>query len=218
MYQHRNWQGAFLNLPVNKIVCVGSNYADHIREMGSAQAEEPILFIKPETALCDISQPILIPKEQGRVHHEIELAVLLGNELKHASEKSVSAAIVGYGIALDLTLRDIQAECKRMSHPWEKAKGFDGSCPISGFIPANQFDHLQQAQLTLTVNREVRQNSNTNAMITPIIPLISYMSRFFTLRAGDIILTGTPAGVGPLSAGDVVTVCLNEHRLTTRII
>lgn len=113
MYQHRDWQGALLELPVSKVVCVGSNYGDHIKEMGGTQAPEPVLFIKPETALCDIRQPVAIPKDFGSVHHEIELAILIGTPLKQANEDRVARAIAGYGVALDLTLRDIQAECKK---------------------------------------------------------------------------------------------------------
>ncbi|MBB1581425.1 MULTISPECIES: fumarylacetoacetate hydrolase family protein [Serratia] len=218
MYQHRDWQGSLLDFPVNKVVCVGSNYADHIKEMGSATSAEPVVFIKPETALCDIRQPVAIPKEFGSVHHEVELAVLIGTPLKQANEDRVARAIAGYGVALDLTLRELQAGFKKAGQPWEKAKGFDGSCPISGFIPVAEFGDPQNADLSLTVNDQVRQQGNTRDMITPILPLISYMSRFFTLRAGDIILTGTPQGVGPMSSGDMLKVTLNGKSLTTRVI
>ncbi|MBD2810198.1 fumarylacetoacetate hydrolase family protein [Xenorhabdus sp. Vera] len=218
MYQHRDWQGVLLNFPANKVVCVGSNYDKHMKEMGSQSTEEPVLFIKPETALCDLSQPISIPQEFGSVHHEIELAILIGSTLKSANEDRVSKAIAGFAVALDLTLRDLQREFKQSGQPWEKSKAFDGSCPISGFIPVNDFGDPQKAQLSLTINGELRQNGNTSDMRTPIIPLISYMSRFFTLRPGDIILTGTPEGVGPLQSGDVLNVVLNKHVLTTRAI
>jgi len=189
MYQHRDWQGALLDFPVNKVVCVGSNYADHIKEMGSKLAEEPVIFIKPETALCDLRQPIAIPQNLGAVHHEVELAVLIGTQLKQASEERVAQAIAGYGLALDLTLRDLQAGFKKAGQPWEKAKAFDGSCPVSGFIPAAEFGNAQHADLKLVVNGQVRQEGNTQDMLTPILPLIAYMSRFFTLRPGDIVIT-----------------------------
>ncbi|GAB7215425.1 MULTISPECIES: fumarylacetoacetate hydrolase family protein [Dickeya] len=218
MYQHRDWQGALLDFPVNKVVCVGSNYSEHIREMGSAKPAEPVLFIKPETALCDLRQPVAIPKELGSVHHEVELAVLIGTPLKQANEERVARAIAGYGVALDLTLRDLQAGFKKAGQPWEKAKGFDGSCPVSGFIPVAEFGDPQQADLGININGEVRQQGNTSDMITPILPLIAYMSRFFTLRAGDIILTGTPQGVGPLQVGDALTITLNDRTLTTHVI
>lgn len=218
MYQHRDWQGALLDFPVSKVVCVGSNYAEHIKEMGSAVSAEPVLFMKPETALCDLRQPVSIPKEFGAVHHEVELAVLIGTPLKQANEDRVARAIAGYGVALDLTLRDLQTKLKQAGQPWEKAKAFDGSCPISGFIPVAEFGDAQQVDLSLTINDELRQQGNTRDMITPIIPLISYISRFFTLRAGDVVLTGTPQGVGPMKSGDMLKVMLNGNTLSTRII
>ncbi|WP_174849742.1 fumarylacetoacetate hydrolase family protein [Yersinia artesiana] len=218
MYQHRDWQGALLEFPVNKVVCVGSNYAEHIKEMGSTTSVEPVLFIKPETALCDIRQPVAIPKEFGAVHHEVELAVLIGMPLKQANEDRAARAIVGYGVALDLTLRELQSGLKKAGQPWEKAKAFDGSCPISGFIPVAEFGDAQQAELSLVINDEVRQQGNTRDMITPILPLICYISRFFTLRPGDIILTGTPQGVGPMASGDMLKIGLNGKTLSTRVL
>ncbi|GKW40486.1 fumarylacetoacetate hydrolase family protein [Pectobacterium parvum] len=218
MYQHRDWQGALLDFPVNKVVCVGSNYSEHIKEMGSAAPSEPVLFIKPETALCDLCQPVVIPKNLGSVHHEVELAVLIGMPLKQANEERVARAIAGYGVALDLTLRDLQFDFKKAGQPWEKAKAFDGSCPISGFIPVAEFGDPQLTELGVKVNDEVRQQGNTRDMITPILPLIAYMSRFFTLRAGDIILTGTPKGVGPILSGDMLTITVNDRTLSTRVI
>ncbi|ADZ42420.1 TPA: fumarylacetoacetate hydrolase family protein [Yersinia enterocolitica] len=218
MYQHRDWQGALLDFPVNKVVCVGSNYAEHIKEMGSTTSVEPVLFIKPETALCDIRQPVAIPKEFGAVHHEVELAVLIGTSLKQANEDRAARAIAGYGVALDLTLRELQAGLKKAGQPWEKAKAFDGSCPISGFIPVAEFGDAQQAELSLSINDEIRQQGNTRDMITPILPLICYISRFFTLRPGDIILTGTPQGVGPMASGDMLKIGLNGKTLSTRVL
>lgn len=218
MYQHRDWHGSLLDLPVSKVVCVGNNYSDHIKEMGGEKSVEPLVFIKPETALCDILQPIAIPKELGAVHYEIELAVLIGSPLKQATEERVKEGIAGYGVALDLTLRDLQTFFIKQGQPWDKAKGFDGSCPLSGFIPAADFGDAQEAELILSVNGDIRQQGNTRDMITPVVPLIAYMSRFFTLRAGDVIITGTPKGVGPITAGDRLEVSLNGRTLTSRII
>lgn len=218
MYQHQNWQCDLLDLPVSKVVCIGKNYADHIEERGGEVPEEPMLFIKPETALCNISRPIALPDGFGEVHYEVELAVLIGSSLKNASEPEVKSAIAGYGIALDLTLREVQTVCRKKGLPWEKAKAFDGSCPVSGFIPAAQFGDAQDADIALTINGEVRQNGNTRNMIYPIPFLIAYMSRFFTLRPGDIILTGTPAGVGKLNHGDRFIVSLNGREIASRVI
>ncbi len=218
MYQHHDWHGALLDFPVSKVVCVGNNYADHIKEMGSEQASEPVVFLKPETALCDLLQPVAIPKDFGAVHHEIELAVLIGSPLKQSTQERVAEAIAGYGVALDITLRDLQTQFIKQGQPWEKSKSFDGSCPVSGFIPAAEFGDAQQADLILSVNGEIRQQGNTRDMITPILPLIAYMSRFFTLRAGDIVITGTPKGVGPIGAGDRLEISLNGRILNTRVI
>lgn len=219
MYQHRNWQGAVLDFPAGKVVCVGSNYAKHIKEMGSQTPDEPVLFVKPETALCDILQPIALPEGLGEVHHEAELAVLIGSTLKQASEAEVQDAIAGYGIALDLTLRQLQAGLKKAGQPWEKAKAFDNACPVSGFIPAREFAaDPQNIELTLKINGQVRQQGSTSDMLHKIVPLIAYMSRFFTLRPGDIILTGTPEGVGPLSQGDQLELSLGDRSLTTQVI
>ena len=219
MYQHHHWQGALLDFPVSKVVCVGSNYAKHIKEMGSATPDEPVLFIKPETALCDLRQPLALPQGLGEVHHEVELAVLIGATLRQASPEHVEKAIAGYGVALDLTLRDLQSKMKKAGQPWEKAKAFDNSCPVSGFIPASEFsDDPQNTPLSLTINGEVRQNGTTADMIHKIVPLIAYMSRFFTLRAGDVILTGTPEGVGPLASGDELDVRFNGQSILTRVL
>ena len=219
MYQHHNWQGALLDFPVSKVVCVGSNYAKHIKEMGSATPEEPVLFIKPESALCDIRQPLVLPQGLGSVHHEVELAILIGSTLRQATEEHVAKAIAGYGVALDLTLRDLQGKLKKVGQPWEKAKGFDNSCPISGFIPAADFAaDPQNTDIALKVNGECRQQGSTSDMIHKIMPLIAYMSRFFTLRAGDVVLTGTPEGVGPLVSGDNLEVSFDGRSLSTRVL
>ncbi|MDF7680925.1 fumarylacetoacetate hydrolase family protein [Enterobacteriaceae bacterium ESL0689] len=218
MYQHRNWQGELLDYPVGKVVCVGSNYRDHIREMESIVPEEPLLFMKPETALCDIHQAIILPDGSGAVHHELELAILLGQPLCRATEEQISPAIAGYGVALDLTLRDVQARLKKAGQPWEKAKGFDNACPISGFVPVTEFDgDPQNIPLSLHINGTLRQQGTTSAMIHKIVPLIACMSHFFTLKAGDIILTGTPAGVGPLNHGDELVIGFNDLTLTTHV-
>ncbi|WP_061709422.1 fumarylacetoacetate hydrolase family protein [Pseudenterobacter timonensis] len=219
MYQHHNWQGALLDYPVSKVVCVGSNYAKHIKEMGSETPDEPVLFIKPETALCDLRQPLVLPQGMGSVHHEVELAVLIGATLRQASADHVERAIAGYGVALDLTLRDVQGKLKRAGQPWEKAKGFDNACPLSGFIPVAEFNSdPQNISLSLKVNGEVRQQGNTADMIHKIVPLIVEMSRYFTLKPGDVILTGTPEGVGPLLSGDDLEVEFNGQVVKTRVL
>ncbi len=219
MYQHYHWHGEALDYPVNKVVCVGRNYADHVKELNNKIPVEPVLFIKPETALCYMNQPLSIPQNSGAVHHEVELAVLLGTTLTQASVDDACAAIIGYGVALDLTLRDVQTACKKEGLPWEKAKGFDNSCPVSGFISVSELAaDVKNIELKLQVNGHLRQHGFTKNMITPVPELIACMSNHFTLRAGDIVLTGTPAGVGPLISGDNLKVSLAGFEISTRVL
>ena len=201
-YQHRFYDQQPCHLPAAKVVCVGRNYLQHIAELKNEVPTEPVLFIKPNTALTAIENPIIIAEEA--CHHEVELAILIGEKLqKEASVRQIKAAIVGYGIALDLTLRDVQHRLKEKGLPWERAKAFDNSCPISAFIPAEQFEADPQAtSIALKINGEYRQNSYTHLMITPILALIQNICVTFTLLPGDVILTGTPEGVGALTPGD----------------
>jgi 2-keto-4-pentenoate hydratase/2-oxohepta-3-ene-1,7-dioic acid hydratase in catechol pathway len=129
VYQHRYLDGSPLTLPVGKVVCIGRNYLDHIRELNNVLPETPILFMKPATALVSLDEPIRLPAGRGECHHEVELAVLVGRELRNADAETARAAVAGYGIALDLTLRDLQNQLKKNGHPWETAKAFDGACP-----------------------------------------------------------------------------------------
>lgn len=198
--------GGSQQIPAGKVVCVGLNYSDHVAEMNSQQADEPVIFLKPSSALVPLEQPVAIPVEFGSCHHEVEMSVLMGEQLADCTEQQAADAIIGVGVALDLTLRDLQNQFKQKGHPWDKAKGFDGACPASAFVDRSQVGDLQNLELRLSINGEVKQTSNTSHMITPVLPLITYISRYFTLMPGDIVLTGTPAGVGPLSPGDKLSV------------
>lgn len=202
-YQHI-LNGETLDLPLGKVVCVGRNYAEHAKELNNPVPTAPILFIKPATAVVPFADEIAFPKDQGACHHELEMSVLIGKPLRNASEAEVKDAILGYGLGLDLTLRDLQSKLKEKSHPWEVAKSFDGACPLSPFVAADSLSDPQHTPLSLWVNGALRQQGNTGDMITPLYGLIAHMSRFFTLLPGDVILTGTPAGVGPLQQGDVL--------------
>lgn len=193
-----------------KVVCVGRNYAEHAKELNNPVPAEPILFIKPASSLVPMSGDIRIPSGMGSVHHELEIAVLIGQELKNASEEQVHSALSGIGLALDLTLRDVQSKLKEKGHPWERAKAFDGACPVSEFIGADQFPDLNHIQLKLERNGQLQQQGSSHDMLFPVVPLIADMSRHFTLNPGDIILTGTPAGVGPLESGDALNSSLSN--------
>jgi 5-carboxymethyl-2-hydroxymuconate isomerase len=195
-------QGQPAPIRVGKIVCVARNYAEHARELGNPVPDKAVLFIKPASSILADGGTVVIPPYAGSCHHEIELAVLIGRPIKAVAEDQALAHIAGYGVALDLTLRDVQAELKAKGLPWEIAKAFDTACPLSTFVPAANIADPQQLHLRLTVNGELRQDGTTAAMLRPVARLLSEASRYFTLEAGDILLTGTPAGVGPLVNGD----------------
>jgi len=195
----------------NKVVCVGRNYAEHAAELDNPIPDAPLLFIKPATALVPFEEPIAVSRHSSSLHFELELAILLGQPLKNAGKASALQAIDGIGLALDLTLRDVQQQLKSQGHPWELAKAFDGSCPISPFIPADGLN-LTNLEFTLERNGTLQQHGNTKHMLSPILDVLVYASQHFTLSPGDIVLTGTPAGVGPLHAGDTLTArLLPEH-------
>lgn len=210
IYQHKDINGKYLPFPAGKVVCIGQNYADHIAELKSVARPDALFFIKPNSALCSVEPSFEIPNISGACHNELELAVLISKPLKKVSEVGVEEAIWGYGLALDLTLRDVQAKLKEQGRPWELAKGFDGACPISPFINKSELSSPQNTDLVLTVNQIVRQNGNTENMIRPINQLIAQMSQHFTLMPGDVVLTGTPAGVGPLNSGDQLTLAISS--------
>jgi len=198
------------NFAPGKIVAVGRNYAAHVKEMQSQKTKEPVLFLKPNSALCDAAQPIPIPQNYGTVHHEVELAVCLAQTASHISADEAMEYIAGYGLALDLTLRDMQSAAKKAGLPWAVAKGFDNACPVSTFVPALEVTEVNNLELTLRINGILRQQGNTGQMLFKIPELLAYASAFFTFEAGDILLTGTPAGVGPLVPGDAITASIEQ--------
>ena len=216
-YQHRYLDGHPLALPVGKVVCIGRNYLDHIRELNNAVPETPILFMKPATALANLDEPIRLPAGRGECHHEVELAVLVGRELCNANAEMARVAVAGYGIGLDLTLRDLQNDLKKKGHPWETAKAFDGACPLSPFLKPEALPEPQATDLALQVNGAWRQQGNTRLMMIGVFDLMAYISTHFTLQPGDVVLTGTPAGVGPLHAGDTLLLRLADHGFNARL-
>ena len=206
-YQHQYLDGTRIHFPLGKVVCVGRNYAEHARELNNPIPEEPLLFIKPASAAVPLQGGFAIPQERGAVHYETEIAVLIGKPLsRQPSDEEILDALSGFGVALDLTLRDVQNRLKEKGHPWEVAKAFDGACPLSPFVPADAVADLADIGVRLTLNGEVRQDGNSRDMLTPILELIRYISGHFSLQPGDVVLTGTPAGVGPLAHGDQLSV------------
>lgn len=202
--------GVRSTLTPGKIVCVGRNYAEHAKELNNPVPTEPVLFIKPSTALARLESPVAIPTTMGSCHFETEMAILIGQPLSCCSEPQAAESIVGVGIALDLTLRDLQSTLKEKSLPWEKAKAFDGACPVSAFVAPQAVSDFQNQQIQLYQNGELKQDGNSGDMLTPVLPLLVYISQFFTLLPGDIVLTGTPTGVGPINPGDSLQMRLSD--------
>lgn len=209
-YQHSYFDGTLCSFPVGKVVCVGRNYYEHIKELNNPVPTEPLLFIKPATSLRSLSDDILLPDYSTNCHHETELSILFGKKISKVDKSTAEEAINAYGLALDLTLRDVQQQLKEKGYPWEIAKGFDGSCPISPFITKDKIENPQNTMIKLTVNGEIKQQASTSLMITKILDLIVYVSKYFTLMPGDVLLTGTPAGVSPLQTGDRLELELAE--------
>ncbi len=217
-YQHTNIDGGTIELPIGKVVCVGRNYAEHARELNNPVPSQPLLFIKPSTSLADLRQPIRLSGRSDSVHYETELAILIGQPLTQASQQQAEAAIAGVGLGLDLTLRELQSQLKQKGHPWEIAKAFDASCPMSPFSPYTAVTDINDCRLQLEVDGELRQHGSSAEMLTPILSLIAYCSQHFTLLPGDIVMTGTPAGVGVLQAGMELTLRLDQLlELATRV-
>ncbi len=208
---------------LGKIVCVGRNYAAHAAELNNPIPSQPILFMKPASSACNFAQPLCIPHDRGSVHHETELAVLIGAPLQNADTNQARTAIAGIGLALDLTLRDVQDKLKNEGQPWERAKAFDAAYPISSFISPGEID-LQNLCVQLYRNDKLQQDGNTAQMLFSVVDLIVEISKNFSLQAGDIVSTGTPAGVGPLQSGDHLIALLGKNqpgdlmRIETRVL
>jgi 2-keto-4-pentenoate hydratase/2-oxohepta-3-ene-1,7-dioic acid hydratase in catechol pathway len=208
---HIDSDGNKIDLPVGKAVCVGRNYLQHIKELKNEVPSQPLLFIKPSTALSPLNEPIRIPKKSGHCHNELELAVLIKTSLCQASIQEVEAAIWGVGLGLDLTLRDVQNTLKKHGHPWERAKAFDCSCPMSQFVMLDNVETLSNIEFCLSVNSDIRQQGNSQGMLFPVLELLVDISNTFTILPGDIVMTGTPEGVAALSVGDQLKIELNGH-------
>ncbi|MFH5883206.1 fumarylacetoacetate hydrolase family protein [Halalkalibaculum sp. DA3122] len=204
-------------LEINTIFCIGRNYVEHIRELNNEQPDEPLVFLKPITSLLFNGGTIQLPRKSADVHHEVELVVAISKKGKNIAPGRALEYVAGYGVGIDITARDLQHQAKKSGHPWSVAKGFDTFAPISSFADANAGKNPQDLDLTLEVNGTVRQRGNTSLMIFPIKQLISYLSEVFTLHPGDLIFTGTPAGVSPLKKGDQVKATLGDELCTLSV-
>jgi len=191
--------------PVRRIFCVGRNYAEHAREMGGApDREPPFFFSKPADALVEANADIAMPPRTANLHHEIELVVALGSGGRDIAQDGAVETIFGYAAGNDLTRRDLQADAKAAGRPWDMAKGFDASAVISPIRRAEEIGHPAKARIWLTVNGEARQEGDIADMIWPVADIVAELSTYVELKAGDLIYSGTPAGVGRIVAGDLV--------------
>lgn len=188
---------------VGKVICAGRNYTEHIQELGNETPEQPIIFLKPDSAIVNSGSKVMIPSISDNCHHEVEIALVISHKCKGLELTEVPEYLLGIGIAVDLTLRDVQTRAKERGLPWVRAKGFDGACPISEIVPIENID-LENIDFNLKVNGEERQNGNSKFMIWDCLALVKYVSEMFTLNRGDVILTGTPKGVAKIQKGDFV--------------
>ena len=198
-------EGDTRRFAVNRIFCVGRNYADHAREMGhDPDREPPFFFMKPASAIVTDGADMQYPSLSNDVHHEIEMVVAIGKGGANIAADKALEHVYGYGVGLDMTRRDLQGEAKKMGRPWDTGKAFDQSAPCSALVPAAQCGHPAKGSVRLLVNGEVRQEGDLNQLIWNIPDTIAYLSTLFTLQPGDLIFSGTPAGVGPIKKGDVL--------------
>jgi|TARA_R110000823_G_scaffold70583_1_gene162646 2-keto-4-pentenoate hydratase/2-oxohepta-3-ene-1,7-dioic acid hydratase in catechol pathway len=196
-----------------KIICIGRNYADHIKELDNAKPTDPVIFLKPDTAILLKKQPFFIPEFSNDVHYEVELLVRINRIGKHIDQKFAHKYYDEIGLGIDFTARDLQTELKEKGLPWEKAKAFDGSAVIGNFMDKEQFADINNINFSLKKNGKNVQNGNSMLMMWKIDALIEYISKYFTLKIGDIIFTGTPAGVGSVKADDMLTGYIGEAEM-----
>lgn len=187
-------RGSSEEIPVGKILCLGRNYSEHAQEMRSEIPEQPVVFLKPSTAIIHDGDEIVIPPISNQVHHEVELVVAIANDGKNIPESNARNFILGYAIGLDMTLRDVQSDAKKKRLPWSVAKGFDTSAPVSDIVPASSINDPSALEIRCSVNGTLRQHSQIERMIFSVEKVISYLSSVFTLERGDLIFTGTPRG------------------------
>ncbi len=210
-----------LHLQANNIFCIGRNYSLHAKEMKSEVPEEPMVFLKPNSALIFGDEAVKLPPKSKNVHHEVELVLAIGKDGKNIPRSDALEYLEGIAIGIDFTERDLQSIAKKNGWPWTLAKGFDTFAPVSSFISLNNFREmdgdLSNCKLELRINGKRKQAGNTSDLIFPVDFLISYLSTIFTLQPGDLIFTGTPEGVGPVHNGDRVQATLNSQLLTLEI-
>ena len=196
-----------------KFICIGKNYSEHIKEMGTEKPSEPVIFIKPDSSLIQKNSPFIIPSFSNIIHYEIEVLVLINRLGRHIDEEFSHKYYDKITVGVDFTARDYQSELKKKGLPWEKSKAFDGSALVGEWKDKTTFDDLKNLEFYLLKNDEKVQHSNISKMLWSIDELISHSSKFFTLKIGDILFTGTPSGVGPVKKNDFLEGYLNDEKL-----
>ena len=196
-----------------KIICIGRNYLDHAKELGNKIPTSPLFFLKPDTAIQPKGHPFFIPDFSNNIHFEVELVVKISKNGKNIDEKFAHKYYDEIGIGIDFTARDIQEDCKKNGLPWEKAKGFDGSAQISNEFINKKSLKLEDIHFSLNLNNSLTQKGNSKNMIFSFDQIISYISKYYTLRAGDLIYTGTPSGVGKVEIGDSLSCFINGREM-----
>ena len=196
-----------------KIICVGRNYVEHIKELNNEVPKDPVLFLKPDTAILLKKQPFFIPEFSNEVHHEVEILVKINRIGKHIDRKFARKYYDEIGLGIDFTARDLQSKLKEKGLPWEKAKAFDGAAVIGNFLPKSDFKDIDNINFRLEKNDKVQQTGNTSLMLWKIDTLIEYISKYFTLKIGDIIFTGTPSGVAKVNPNDILKGFIEEKEI-----
>lgn len=196
-----------------KIICIGRNYLDHAKELGNKIPTSPLFFLKPDTAIQPKGHPFFIPDFSNNIHFEVELVVKISKNGKNIDEKFAHKYYNEIGIGIDFTARDIQEECKKNGLPWERAKGFDGSAQISNEFINKELLILNDINFSLSLNNSIMQTGNSKNMIFSFDQIISYISKYYTLRVGDLIYTGTPSGVGKVERGDSLSCFINSNEM-----
>jgi len=196
-----------------KIICIGRNYIEHAKELNNPVPAKPVFFMKPDTALLQKRNPFFYPEFSNDIHYEAELVVKICKNGRHIEEKFAHNYYNEIGIGIDFTARDVQAECKKKGLPWEIAKAFDQSAPLGKFLPTSKFTNVNDINFSLKINGELRQEGNSRDMIFNFDKIIAYVSKFITLKIGDLIFTGTPEGVGPVKIDDHFQAFIGDVKL-----
>lgn len=208
-----------LRAPIGKVVCVGRNYAAHAHELNNEVPMSPMLFMKPASSVVSMRQGVIRPNPEvfGETHYEAELCVQLSADLSAATIEQAKQAIGGVTLGLDLTLRDLQTELKEKGHPWERAKCFDGACVLADWLDPQAFGDFTEVHYQLNINDTLKQDGDSALMLFPVYELLANISHAFSLQAGDVIMTGTPSGVGILHAGDQLSLKLGAHEWQAQV-